>query len=48
LERLITENVDHKYLVLISQKVEKNLRKRLDFKNKYSNIKILTVVEGNN
>lgn len=48
LERLITENVNCKYLILISKKVEKNLRKRLDFKKKYSNIKILTVFEDNN
>lgn len=43
LERLVSENVDYKYLILISSKVEDNLKKRLDFKKEYPNIKILTV-----
>ncbi|MCG2809299.1 MAG: hypothetical protein L6275_03085, partial [Candidatus Portnoybacteria bacterium] len=43
LERLVNENVDYKYLILISSKVEDNLKKRLNFKKKYQNVKILTV-----
>ncbi len=46
LDRLVNEVVDFKYLVLISEKVEKSLKKRLDFENKYSTIKILTVISG--
>jgi len=43
LERLVNEKTDYKYLVLISSEVEDNLKKRLDFKKEYPNIKILTV-----
>ena len=46
LERLKNKKVIHKYLILVSEKVEKNLMKRIDFKKEYSEIKILTVFKG--
>lgn len=46
MERLRSRKVDYKYLILVSEKVEKGLKRRLDFENKYSTIKILTVFKG--
>lgn len=46
LERLKNKKVNHKYLILVSEKVEENLKRRLDFKKEYPEIKILTVFKG--
>jgi len=43
LARLKNSDVKYKYLIVISEKVEKNIKKRLDFKKDFRNINILNI-----
>lgn len=43
LVRLKKSNIEYKYLIVISKKVEKNIKKRFDFEKDFRNINILNI-----